>query len=59
MSIAQAAENFINGSRSDVKAALQAMQPLEAAAFAVRVHGSLHSPEDRNAFFRWIQAIVD
>lgn len=57
MTITEAVENWINGNRSCIKEALQAMQPLEAANFALDIIWSL-GKEDGQHFRRWLDAIA-
>lgn len=55
--VSDAVRNFVNGNRSDVKAAIAALPPLEAAAFAVRVYWRLDKAEQVH-FLRWLEAIA-
>jgi hypothetical protein len=55
--VSDAVANFVNGNRSDVKAALAALPPLEAARVAVRVYWRLDKA-DQVHFLSWIEAIA-
>lgn len=53
--VSDAARNFVNGNRSDVKAALAELKPLEAAYVAVGIYSRLGP--DRLSFLNWLEAV--
>lgn len=54
----QIARDFVNGNRSDVKAALSALSPLNAAAAAARAEHLL-STMSADQFVAWLKSVSD